>query len=437
MRPRLPRAVVKVTEAVLTDIAGLCVAARNADYLKAAMRASAEPGGCTLVGHAGSYNVASAALCNGTAAHGEDYDDTYEGGPVHAGAVIIPALLATGEHHRLAGDAVVRGIAVGLEVMCRLCLPAPKLVHRAGFHPTAVFGALGAAAGVATALNLDDAQWVNALGIGGSMASGIIEYLSEGAWTKRMHPGWAAQAGYRAARMAQAGFIGPRTLFDGPHGFFHAFAHADACDFGPMLDRAGRHWLCAEIAFKPYACGTMAHPYIDCARKLVAEGVRPDDVASIECKTAEGIVHRLWEPLAAKHSPPNGYAAKFSIPYAIAVGMLRNDAGLGEYREAVVQDPAVRALAAKVSYVVDPENPYPQRFTGHVRVTLKSGAVREVRQDHFRGGREEPMSAEALEAKFIANCRYGGWDADRARAALSTLRGIGAAQKVDLGALRG
>jgi 2-methylcitrate dehydratase PrpD len=437
MPPALPDAVATVCAAALTDVAGLCVAARRSDYLLAALRATGEPGPCTLIGHDGGYNVATAALCNGTAAHGEDYDDTFEGGPIHAGAVIVPALLATAEQHRLTGRDTMLGIAVGCETMCRLCLPAPKLVHNAGFHPTAVFGALGAAAGVASALRFGERQWVNALGIAGSMASGIIEYLAEGAWTKRMHPGWAAQAGYRAARMAQEGFTGPRTLFDGEHGFFHAFANRDGCDFTAMLDGAGRTWLCADIAFKPYACGTMAHPYIDCARRLVAEGLQPGDVASVECKTAEGIVHRLWEPLAAKHAPPNGYAAKFSIPYAIAVGMLRGDAGLGEYEDSVVQNPEVRALAAKVRYVVDPQNPYPRKFTGHVRVTLKSGAVREASQDHFRGGREEPMSAAALEAKFAANCSYGGWGADRARSALSALRDLGSAPRVDLDALRG
>jgi 2-methylcitrate dehydratase PrpD len=424
-------------DAVLMDVAGLCVAVRHSDYVQAVLRASGEPGACSLIGHAGGYNVATAALCNGTAAHGEDYDDTFEGGPVHAGAVIIPAVLATAEQHALAGSDLGRGIAVGCEVMCRLCLVAPKRVHRAGFHPTAVFGALGAAAGVASALSLTPAQWVNALGIAGSMASGIIEYLAEGAWTKRMHPGWAAQAGYRAARMAEAGFTGPRTLFDGEHGFFHAFANSDGCDFTAMLDGAGEHWLSADIAFKPYACGTMAHPYIDCARKLVAEGVRPDAVAAIECKTAEGIVHRLWEPLAAKQNPPNGYAAKFSIPYAIAVGMLRGDAGLIEYEDTVVNDPAVRTLASKIRYVVDPANPYPQRFTGHVRVTLNNGEVREASQDHFRGGRDEPLSAQALEAKFVANCRYGGWTRDRAIEALVTLRSLRATPRVDLDRLRG
>jgi 2-methylcitrate dehydratase PrpD len=437
MPQALPVAVAQMCDAVLTDVAGLCVAARNSDYLRAALRATAEPGACTLIGHAGGFNVTTAALCNGAAAHGEDYDDTFEGGPVHAGVVIIPAVLATAEEHGLGGGDAARGIAVGCEVMCRLCLPAPKRVHKAGFHPTAVFGALGAAAGVASALRLPGAQWVNALGIAGSMASGIIEYLAEGAWTKRMHPGWAAQAGYRAARLAQAGFTGPRTLFEGEHGFFHAFANSDDCDFTAMLDGAGTRWHCADIAFKAYACGTMAHPYIDCARKLVAEGVNPADVTAIECRTAEGIVHRLWEPLAAKQHPPNGYAAKFSIPYAIAVGMLRGDAGLVEYEEAVVHDPAVRALAGKVRYVVDPDNPYPRQFTGHMRVTLGSGEVREAGQGHFRGGRDEPMPAAALEAKFIANCIYGGWDAERARGALALLRALRTAPRVDLAGLRG
>jgi 2-methylcitrate dehydratase PrpD len=350
--------------------------------------------------------------------------------------VIIPAVLAAAEQHSLPGEDAPAGIAVGCEVMCRLCLVAPKKVHGAGFHPTAVFGALGAAAAVATAMRLGDKQWVDALGIAGSMAGGIIEYLAEGAWTKRMHPGWAAQAGYRAARMAQAGFTGPRTLFEGEHGFFFGFANVKGGNFQAMLEGAGSEWLCAGIAFKPYACGTMAHPFIDCARKLVAQGLKPADVESIECETAEGIVHRLWEPLGAKHAPPNGYAAKFSIPYAIAVGMLRGDAGLAEYEEDVVHDPAVRALAAKVRYVVDPANPYPDRFTGHIKAALRGGKVMEARQDHFRGGVDEPLSPADLEAKYRANCVYGGWSPEQAEAALVALRGLGKSNVVDLTALR-
>jgi len=421
---------------LLIDVAGLCIAARRTDYMTATMAAQDETGACTAIGHAGGHSVAAAALANGTAAHGEDYDDTFEGGPAHAGAVIAPALLAAAEHHRLSGARTGYGIAVGCEVICRMCLVAPKAVHKAGFHPTAVFGAIGAATGVSAALGLGVRQWVDAMGIAGSMASGIIEYLAEGAWTKRMHPGWAAQAGYRAARLASAGFVGPRTLFEGEHGFFHAFARSRDGDFAAMLEGAGERWLAADIAFKPYACGTMAHPFIDCARRLVAEGVPPDEVAAIECETAEGIVHRLWEPLASKQSPPNSYAAKFSIPYAIAVAMLRGDAGLGEYEETVVRDPRVRALARKVRYVIDPDNPYPRRFTGHVRVALRNGEVYEARQGHFRGGVSEPLPDADIIDKFRANCRHGGWSAKRTDTALQALDALLSAPAVDLAALR-
>ncbi len=423
-------------DALMIDVSGLCVAARHTDYVRATYKASMEEGACTVIGHAGGANVAAAALINGTATHGEDYDDTYEGGPIHAGAVVVPALLATAERHQLSAKQMFWGMAVGAELMCRMCDVAPKLVHKAGFHPTAVFGAIGAAAGVSSALGLNAVQWVNALGIAGSMASGIIEYLAEGSWTKRMHPGWAAQAGYRAARMAQEGFTGPRTLFEGEHGFFHAFANADGCNFDGMLANVGQDWISAEMAFKPYACGTMAHPYIDCARKLMRDGLQVQDIVSIRCKTAEGIVHRLWEPLANKQNPPNGYAAKFSVPYAIAVGMLRDDAGLNDYEQAVVMDPSVRALASKISYEIDPHNPYPKQFTGHLAVTLKNGQVIEAHQSFFRGGRDAPMARVDLEKKFLANCEYGQWSPTQSNVALDLLSSLSEQGLVNVTALR-
>ncbi len=431
-----PPATAAVCRSLLIDVAGICIAARASDFMQSTLTATDEPGNCTVIGQLAARSLSMAALCNGTAAHGDDFDDTFEGGPAHAGAVIVPAILATAEQHQLSGADVGLGIAVGCEVICRMCVVAPKLVHKAGFHPTAVFGAIGAAAGVGAALRLNAKQLVDAMGIAASMSSGIIEYLAEGAWTKRMHPGWAAQAGYRAARLAQAGFIGPRTMFEGEHGFFHAFARTHEGNFTGMLDGFGERWLTADIAFKPYACGTMAHPYIDCARKLVADGLPIADIKSIACETAEGIVHRLWEPLANKQNPPNGYAAKFSVPYAIAVGMLRNDAGLGEYQESVVRDPAVRALAGKIRYVIDASNPYPRQFTGHLRVTLNSGEIREARQGHFRGGVEEPLSFDDLVKKFRANCLYGGLTAPQTDAVLQCVSSLLDDTKIDLRSLR-
>ncbi|HWC92145.1 MAG TPA: MmgE/PrpD family protein [Pseudolabrys sp.] len=417
---RLPPAVRAKCVDLLIDVAGLCVTARNEDYVKAALAGLDDEGPCTAIGHARTLSSAGAAFVNGTAAHGEDFDDTFEGGPVHAGAVVVPAVLAACERHNADGAAALIGIAVGCEVMCRLSTVVPKAVHKAGFHPTAVFGVMGAAAGVSAALGLTQKQIVDALGIAGSMAGGIIEYLAEGAWTKRLHPGWAAQSAIRAALLARAGFNGPRTVFEGVHGLFHGFAHTAAGNYG-ALDDFGERWVIETLAFKPYPCGTMAHPYIDCARRLAARGIKPEAVKELVCEVAEGTVHRLWEPLAAKQRPPNGYAAKFATPFILATGFVRDGVGLDAFTDEAVRDPAVLALAAKVRYVIDPDNPYPNAFAGHIRAVLNDGGVVEERQPHFRGGAQEPLTRADLEEKFRLNIRHGGWDETRGAAALRLL----------------
>src|SRR3984893_2574080 len=190
----LPASITRKCEDLLIDVVGLCVTARHEDYIGSALAGWDDDGPCTAIGHQRALSAAGAALVNGTAAHGEDFDDTFEGGPVHAGAVIVPAVLAACERHNPNGRMALLGIAAGVETLCRLSLVTPKLVHKAGFHPTAVFGTMAAAAGVAAALKLDRRGIVDALGIARSVAAGIIEYLAEGAWTKRMHAGWAAQS---------------------------------------------------------------------------------------------------------------------------------------------------------------------------------------------------------------------------------------------------
>src|SRR5258708_6911404 len=205
----LPAATTHKCEDLLIDVVGLCVTARNEDYIASALKGCDDDGPCTAIGHARTLTAAGAAFVNGTAAHGEDFDDTFEGGPVHAGAVIVPAVLAACERHHPDGRMGLIGIAVGVETICRLSLVVPKAVHKAGFHPTAVFGAMAAAAGVAAALQLDRRQIVDALGIAGSMAGGVIENLAEGAWTQRARARRAAQAGPRCALPAQKRLLCP------------------------------------------------------------------------------------------------------------------------------------------------------------------------------------------------------------------------------------
>jgi 2-methylcitrate dehydratase PrpD len=267
------------------------------------------------------------------------------------------------------------------------------------------------------------------------MASGIIEYLAEGTWTKRMHPGWAAQSGIRAADLARQGFIGPRTVFEGEHGLYHGFARTTKGDWEKLLEGFGRQWVTSTVAFKLYPCGTMTHPYIDCARRL-SQRIRIEEIEEVVCEAAEGTVHRLWEPLAAKQRPPNAYAGKFSQPYCIAAGFVLGNAGLDAFTEERVADPRLRALAAKVRYQIDPNNPYPNEYTGHVRVKLKNGAVLEERQGHIRGGRHEPLSRADVEEKFRGNCAYGGWSAEQAGRFLAWAKKAFDAGSIDLSSFR-
>src|SRR6266851_1381978 len=377
----LPAATRRKCEDLLIDVVGLCVTARNEDYIKSAIAGWDDDGPCTAIGHKRTLTASGAAFVNGTAAHGEDFDDTFEGGPVHAGAVIVPAVFAACERHNPDG---------------RMAL----------------------------------------IGIAGSMAGGIIEYLAEGAWTKRLHAGWAAQSGIRAALLARQGFVGPRTVFEGVHGLFHGFAHTAQGDYDALTGDFGTRWVTDTLAFKPYPCGTMAQPYIDCARRLAARGVKAEDIAEIVCEVAEGTVHRLWEPLADKQRPRNGYSAKFATPYLLATGFVHGGVGLGAFTEAAISDARVLALAAKVKYVIDPDNPYPNNYTGHIRATLKNGGAIEERQPHMRGGAQEPLTRQDVTDKFLLNAQHGGWNKAQSDAALKLLATLYNG-RVDLASLRG
>lgn len=432
----IPPAVRTRVEELLIDVIGLCVAARNTDYVKAVIAGVDSGGPATAIGHKLTYAPETAAMINGCAAHGEDFDDTFEGGPVHSSVVIMPAVLAACERFGCDGNAAFKGMVVGIETLCRLSMVIPKAIHKAGFHPTAVLGAMAATLAVSVTMGLNRKQTVDALGIAGSMASGIIEYLAEGAWTKRLHAGWAAKIGIQAARFGQQGFLGPRTVFEGTHGFYYAFARNAGGDYAVLTEDFGKKWYTDVITFKPYATGTMNQPYVDCALRLSKRGIKAEDVVSVLCETAEGYVHRLWDPLPSKHRPANDYAAKFSAPFNIAVAFITGGAGLAAFTEKTVRDGRILALSSKVQYVVDPNNPYPKAYTGHVRMTLKDGSVVEERQGHIRGGAQEPLTRAEIEHKCRLNCEFGGWSAGQIDAFLKSaprlLDGV-----IDLKTLRG
>lgn len=424
----IPDDVVRVSTLDLVDACGLCVAARKTDYMKQVLQSCEASGICTAIGHRQGLDASGAALANGVAIHGEDFDDTLEGAPIRVGAMVIPAVLALAERHGVDGKRTLLGIAAGLEAVCRLNHVAAGHMHPAGFHPVGVIGTLGAVAGAGTALGLDRSRMAAAFGIAASFSSGIIEYLTDGAWTKRLHPGWAAQSGLKAALLARTGFFAPRTVFDGAHNFFRAFAPTAEPDHRHLTDGLGDDWYMTRIVFKPYACGTMIHPYIDCAKRLRRDVPDPDMIRNILCDTGAGLVHRLWEPLEAKWLPPSGYAAKFSMPFCMALGYFEDDAGLPQFDDRKVLQPHLQAFAAKINYRIDPGNEYPRNYSGHMKVTLTSGTILEYCQPHMRGGAREPLAEEEIVRKFHSNTEHGGWSRKQSSSLLSFCEGLGRAQ---------
>jgi 2-methylcitrate dehydratase PrpD len=402
----VPPPVVAGATQLTLDTLGNALAASREDFGRAVLDVAERLGGhpeSALLGRAARVGAASAVLANATLAHGLDFDDTREDAIVHTGCVAVTTALAVGEAAHASGRAVLEATIAAVEVMCRVGLAVPGALHARHFHPTAIASSFAAAAAAARLHGLSDEQLVHAFGICGSQASGIIEYLADGSWTKRLHPGWGAHAGVVAALLARAGFTGPGTVLEGEHGLYAAFAGGhDEARLDALLDGLGRTWELAELTLKPYPCGSIAQPYMDCAMRLRAR-IRPAEITAIRCRTAAGPVPRLWEPLAAKHAPPSGYAAKFSLPYLLATVLVRGRAGLAEFADDAVRDPEVLAVARRVRYEIDATIDYPRRFVGDVEIVLADGRVLRECQDRPRGGPDAPLTRTEVEAKFRGN----------------------------------
>ena len=403
----IPEEVVNKLQLIVMDSFGLMVSAKKEPYIKSLINTLHDDGECTLVGHNKKVSAFNASIINGTAIHGEDFDDTFEGTPVHVGAVMVPAILSSVQAKQLDGESFLKGLVVGSELICRLALVAPTAVHRQGFHPTAIFGAFGSSIGVSSVLRNNVRQMSSGLGIVGSMASGIIEYLAEGTSTKRLHPGWVAGCGWQSANFAKSGFLGPRTVFEGQHGVFNSFAKSNIKpDHSHIISELGKRWETQNLALKPYACGTMAQPFIDCAIKIKDKIDNIENIDKIIASVGEGTVHRLWEPLKEKQKPSTPYGAKFSVPYCISIGLINGSAGLNEFTDKHLKKLEVIKLASKVNYEINPDDEYPRNYTGKINVIMKDGTIYSSSQECLRGGKRDPLSQNEVNEKFEANLKF-------------------------------
>jgi 2-methylcitrate dehydratase PrpD len=273
-----------------------------------------------------------------------------------------------------------------------------------GFHPTSVSGVFGAAVAAARLHRLRPLEIRSALGLAGSMSSGLFAYLGDGSETKPVHAGWAAHGGILAAELAAAGGEGPAAVFEDRFGFFAAYYDGGADALVAQVSDLGRRWETPRIAFKPYPACHFVHSCLDAAASLRARhSLAADDVERITVAVPDPGIPLVLEPSDAKRDPRTEYDAKFSLQYSIAALLVHGRVGVETYTEQAIRDPAVLALAARVGHVRRPFPTYPRSFPGWVRIETRSGAVLELELEHQRGGPENPMSLDELRAKFRAN----------------------------------
>ncbi|MBI2962819.1 MAG: MmgE/PrpD family protein [Deltaproteobacteria bacterium] len=426
----IPAAVAEAAKLHLLDALGCGLAAHALGVATAARALALESGGraeSSVIG-AAPLPAASAAFANGMLCHGLDYDDTHSDAVCHVSAVMAPAAVAAAEAAGAGGAELLAALVAGNEIAARIGMAAPAAFHRRGFHPTSVCGVFGAAAAAARLRGLDARATAQALGIAGSLAGGIFEYLADGSQTKPIHAAAAARDGIVAAGLAAHGATGPATVLEGRFGLFAAFADRHAIDLEPALADLGRRWETPRIAFKPYPACHYVHAPLDAAVQAVAgQPIDPEQIAEIVVRVPEPAVALVLEPAADKARPRTPYDAKFSLPYSVAARLVRGSLGLDAYRDDAISDPRVLSLARRVRYEVVPFATFPKAFPGGARVRLVDGRVLAAELPYQRGGPENPMAADEVRAKFRANARLALDDDqfERLEAAILALESAG------------
>lgn len=401
----LPVEVVGLAKQHFLDTLGIALASSQMDFGRAVHAAARGLGAgdeATALGFGTRLPAPSAALVNGTLAHGLDFDDTHVAAIYHASAPAFAAAFAAGEATGGDGRSVLLAYVIGLEIGCRLAGGGAGVLHDRGFHPTGLCGTFAAAAVGARLMGDGTAALVNALGLCGSQAAGILELRES--WLKRLHPGWAAHAGLAAAMLGRHGFRGPATVLEGPQGFYASHVgEVPRGDRSPVLG-LGRRWEVLGIALKPYPCCHFLHAFVDAALALrEAGGFRPDDIERVDCPLTERLMPLIGEPRERRIAPPTIYDALFSVHYAVALALVKGRVDLASFYDEPLDDPAVLAVASRVFCAPDPASDYPRHFPGEVRIRLRDGRELNRREPMSRGTPERRLAREAVEAKFLAN----------------------------------
>jgi 2-methylcitrate dehydratase PrpD len=406
---RVPATVATRAKHLVLDAVGIALASTRFDFAHrtlTAMHVLAGEGDTPVIGFPALLPMRDAALVNGVLIHGLDYDDTHIGGVVHPTASLFPTVLAVGARRRVGGAAALAAYVAGIEAAARLGAVAKGGFHQIGFHPTGLVGAFACALAAGKLMDLNEEQLVMAQGITLSAAAGSLEFLEDGAWTKRFHPGWAANAGITAAALAQQGFVGPKRAYEGRFGLFpsHLQERYEAGDLALATRDLGKVWELMQVAVKPFPACHFTHACADAAIALKRDhDLHAPSIEHVEALVPAEVVKTVCEPAANKRRPANAYDAQFSIPFIVAAALIRGRFTLAELTPETISDPAILALAERIDYRVDPGSGFPRYYSGEVIVTTIDGRTLGHREHMNRGCGDRPLTEAEILRKFHDN----------------------------------
>ena len=396
----LPEAVRKEAKRSLVNVVATSFAGCNEPAIVKAI-AGLQPfgaaGNASVIGRAERLDALGAAFVNAMSANVFDFDDTHPATIIHPTAPVAPALFAYAETYGLSGEDLLLGFALGAEALCRIGNAVSPGHYRRGWHITSTCGVFGAAVATGKVLKLDRQQLVWAIGNAAVQTGGLVETL--GTMAKSISVGNAARNGLLSALLARDGFSGPAHPLEGERGFLRIAT--DAPKLEAVCDGLGERWELLTNTYKPYPCGVVLNPVIEACLALAAD----ERLAVAEIAGIEITGHPLLRERTDRPGVRSGRESQVSAQHAVAVSLARAKAGLPEFSDAAVADPALRALGSKVtfkdddSYAVD---------AARVSIRLRTGATLEKFVEHAYGGPARPMADADLETKLRQLAEYGG-----------------------------
>ena len=387
------------------DFAGVTLngsTTESAQTVVQAIESVQRPGPSAIIGTSKRALPEYAAMANSTAFHSLELDDTNNEASIHVGVVAFPTALAMADVAHVDGRNFITSVVAGYEVMVRLGRALKPAEHYArGFHPTGTCGAFGAAAVASRLLGLNNDSMTAALGVAGSQAAGSLEFLEDGAWTKRLHPGWASNSGIWAALLARAGFLAPASIIEGRYGFLHGYSGDPDPDL--VLEDLGNEFHITRMGIKPHSCCRYSQGPIDCLIDLrERHGVKAAEVEKATIGVLSAGFNTIAAPEEDKRNPKSVVDLQFSMPFGAAVTLLYGRASLAEHSMEVAQRPEVMNLMSRVHCVTDPslDALYPRQWPAWAEVTTTDGRTLRSQTEYPKGDHNNALTWQEMKDKF-------------------------------------